>query len=176
MGIKNYKNFSSRSSRESDRGHSFFILVCVDHFSKWVETKFLNSKNSKEVTQALKEIIIDKHGIPEKIYTDCGLEFLNADARELANKNCFKWIYSSPHHHESVGLAERTNKTLLEKLKKLTDFGTKSIREILPRATLAVNMSFNRAIQTSPYIFKYGRTPMFEIDKNLNMQEKIIPV
>ena len=158
------------------RGQSFFILVCVDHFSKWVETKFLNSKNSKEVTQAIKEIIIDKHGIPETIYTDCGLEFLNADAKDLADKNCFKWTYSSPHHHESVGLAERTNKTLLEKLKKLTDFGRKSIKEALPRATLALNMSFNRAIQTSSFIFKYGRTPMFEIDKNLNAQEKIIPV
>ena len=64
----------------------------------------------------------------------------------------------------------------MDKIKKLTKFGSESIKEALENATLAINISFNRAIQTSPYIFRYGKTPIFEIDKDLNIQEKIIPV
>lgn len=32
---------------------------------------------------------------------------------------------------------------------------------------MAYNVSFHRALQTSPYIFKYGKHPVFDIDKKL---------
>jgi hypothetical protein len=58
------------------------ILVAVDHYSKWVETKTLKTKDMKSILRAIKEIIIDKHGTPTKILSDCGLEFKN---QEIAN-------------------------------------------------------------------------------------------
>ena len=38
-------------------------------------------------------------------------------------------------------------------------------------ATLAVNMSFNRAIRTAPYIMKFGKIPRLEIDDKLGTIE-----
>lgn len=49
---------------------SKFILVCVDHFGKWVETKILSNKSSK---------MIDKHGVPERILSDRSLEFKDSE-------------------------------------------------------------------------------------------------
>jgi hypothetical protein len=40
----------------------------------------------------------------------------------------------------------------------------------LEKATFAVNISFNRAIGTTPYNLKYGTIPLLEIDKKFNIQ------
>ncbi|KAM0677906.1 hypothetical protein BDAP_001585 [Binucleata daphniae] len=37
---------------------------------------------------------------------------------------------------------------------------------------MAVNVSYHRALRTSPYVFKYGKEPIFEIDKKHNIQAK----
>ena len=69
--------------KESQRGFKF-ILVAIDHYSKWVETKAIKSKDMNSVINAIKEIIIEKHGIPERTYSDNGLEFANTTAEKLA--------------------------------------------------------------------------------------------
>jgi hypothetical protein len=60
---------------------------------------------------------------------------------------------------------------LLNKLKKLTDFGRIPWESMLPKATFAVNISFNRSISTSPFIFKMKRLPFFTIDEDLGQCE-----
>ncbi|KAF9763833.1 Pol polyprotein [Nosema granulosis] len=52
-----------------------FILVAINHYSKWIETKTLSNKSGDKVAKGIEEIIIKKHGTPEGILSDCGLEF-----------------------------------------------------------------------------------------------------
>jgi hypothetical protein len=68
---------------------------------------------------------------------------------------------------------ERVNQTLMNKLKKITAFGKYSWEKALPRATFAVNISFNRAIGMAPYMLKYGETPKLEVDLKLGAEDKI---
>ncbi|KAF9760644.1 hypothetical protein NGRA_3067 [Nosema granulosis] len=60
----------------------------------------------------------------------------------------------------------------MQKVKKLTDFGVKRWSEVVEAATRAVNLSYNRAIGTSPFVFTQGRLPELDIDKEL-MQPRI---
>jgi hypothetical protein len=143
--------------------------VAIDHHSKWIETRELKSKNMHSVAEAIEKIVISKHGVPERILSDNGLEFVNAVISALKVKHGFLWEYSSPGHHESVGAVERVNQTLLSKLRKLCGFGEREWDRYLQQATLAVNLSFNRSIQTSPFIFKTGRLPNLPVDEALGL-------
>lgn len=67
-----------------------------------------------------------------------------------------------------MGCVERANYTLMSKIKKLSDFGRLEWTNVVEKATFAVNISFNRAIGTSPIIMKDGKHPILEIDKRFN--------
>lgn len=82
--------------------------------------------------------------------------------------------FSSPEHHQTMGAVERANQTLIHKLKKLTDNGRLSWEKALVNATFAVNISYHRALGTSPYIFKFGKEPKFEVDTVFNTEHKHI--
>ncbi|KAF9761100.1 Retrovirus-related Pol polyprotein from transposon [Nosema granulosis] len=150
-----------------DKGNGFFIIVCIDHYTKWIETKTILRKTASEIVKAIKELILDKHGVPERILTDSGLEFNNQFTRDLSREHGFKWEFSSPFHHQTTGAVERVIQTLCNKIKKLSEYGSKNIRRCVEEATLAVNLSFNRAIGTSPFIFRKGRLPELPIDIQL---------
>ncbi|KAF9758255.1 hypothetical protein NGRA_3194 [Nosema granulosis] len=54
----------------------------------------------------------------------------------------------------------------------MTDFGRKRWSLILAEATLAYNLSFNRAIKRSPYIFNFGVQKELEMDKKFGRTAK----
>jgi len=85
----------------------------------------------------------------------------------LKNKYGIVWEYCSPGHHETVGAVERANHTLMQKLKKLTNNYTLKWENYLEKATRAVNISYNKAIATSPIIIKYGILPDLPVDIDL---------
>lgn len=145
------------------RGNKF-ILVVVDHFTKWVEATPLQAKETHSVIHFLKNKVIAENGTPEIIRSDQGLEFRNSKTTSFANEMRFKWEFASPHHHNSVGAVERANQTLLHKIRKLCLFGACPWDRYVNKAVTATNYSFNRSIQTSPFIFKYGRYPNLSVD------------
>jgi hypothetical protein len=153
-------------------GKNMFILVAIDHFSKWVETKIIPNKTSIEIKKAIEEIVIVKHGIPQRIMSDMGLEFNNKEVLSLQEKYLFKWEFASPYHHQTTGAVERSIQTLFNILKKLTDYGMKDWKSSVEQANLAYNLSFNRAIGTSPYIFKKGSQMKFDVDEKLGVNPK----
>ena len=141
-----------------------FIIVGIDHYTKWIETQELKTKDMHSVAEFIQGKIVGKHGIPEKILTDQGCEFDNMFIKGLTSKLNIEFKMASPAHHQTVGAVERANQSLMNKLKKLTNFGNLSWDQHLEAATAAVNMSFNRSISTSPYIMKHGKLPDIEID------------
>ena len=54
-----------------------YVLVALDLFTKSVELAAIPNKTAETVTRTLCEIVIHRHGIPESLLTDRGLEFDN---------------------------------------------------------------------------------------------------
>lgn len=50
--------------RLEDKGRNKFIMVCIDHNTRWVETKIITQKTVSAISKAVEELIIEKHGIP----------------------------------------------------------------------------------------------------------------
>ncbi|KRH92279.1 putative transposable element, partial [Pseudoloma neurophilia] len=158
----------------SDNGHRY-ILVAIDHYTKWTETAPINDKTADTVVKIIKRLIIDKHGIPETILSDNGTEFQNQEMTKLCKELNIKAKFSSPEHHETVGAVERVNQTLMNKVRKLSKFGQIDWPSVLDAATYATNISFNRSIQTSPFIFVKQETPEFKSDQKYLINKQMVP-
>ncbi|KRH93336.1 pol polyprotein, partial [Pseudoloma neurophilia] len=144
-----------------------FIFVAVDHFTKYVETKVIKTKTSKDIKEAISSLIVNKHGKPETILSDCGLEFTSKEIEKFLKDLQIKHETGSPYHHQTTGCVERVNGTLMNKLKKICKFKQEKWQECVEKATLAVNLSFHRGIGTSPFIMQFKRLPELPIDRKL---------
>ena len=52
-----------------------YIMVVVDYFTKWVETKALESAKALDVANAFVQTVILRHGAPESILSEEKLSF-----------------------------------------------------------------------------------------------------
>ena len=52
-----------------------YVLVRIEHFTKWVELIPLPSKSSKDAAKALLEGVLSRYRAPGEILTDQGREF-----------------------------------------------------------------------------------------------------
>ena len=83
-----------------------FLLV-VDYRSRYVEiAKLETSTTSTEVIERLKSIFA-RHGIPEILVSDNGLQFSSAEFAKFGNSYGFTHVTSSPSFPQSNAEAER---------------------------------------------------------------------
>lgn len=152
-------------------GKSKFIFLAIDHYTKWVEARVLETKSKSEIINSIEELIIKKHGKPKAILTDNGKEFTSDDFKALLGKHQIERRNSSPYHHETMGSIERANQTLWRKLRKLAMFGKKNWERYVGKAVWAMNISLHRGIGTSAFIMKHLRTPDLSIDKVMGIPQ-----
>ena len=159
----------------TNEGQNKFIFVAVNHYSKWTEAKVITNKDKRTVSNAIEDLIIKKHGSPKRIYSDNGCEFVNEDIKILCRKYNIDWVTNSPSHHNSVGAVERVNKISWDKIRKLSNFGTRSWERCVEEAVFGINISFHRALGTSPYIWTHGKIApeILKTVPHLNKEMKI---
>lgn len=67
--------------------------------------------------------LIKRHGLPKEIRADNGPEFAHCFIKDLCGKYNTVWRYGSPYNPTTTGLVERFNRTLVGKLRKITELG-----------------------------------------------------
>lgn len=106
---------------EVSLGSSKYIMVLVDQYSRRIFVEFLKHKN--EVFQKFIEFASRRENeINAKIKyvrTDNGGEFINNLFNEYFKEKGIKHEKTTPYTPQSNGLAERTNRTLLDKARTL---------------------------------------------------------
>ena len=88
-----------------------YILVIIDHFTKWVEIQPLQSMTAIEVAKILFEYSC-RHSCPKRILTDQGKCFEAELFKELLNLLDIAKSRTTAYHPECDGLTERFNRTL----------------------------------------------------------------
>ena len=101
-----------------------YILDCVDHFSKFLNSFLLKNKTMALVISKIKLFIIN-NGLCKIIQSDIGKEFDNSEMIIFCENNIIKYVKSSPYHQEtnsSVEIIHRYECEFLEKkLKSLKE-------------------------------------------------------
>jgi len=92
-------------------------LLIVDHYSNFFEYDALSSISSSVVIGKIKQQF-SRYGIPEKLITDNGTQFVSDEFRKFSIQYGFDHLTSSPRHPQSNGKVERAVgvcKRLMEK-------------------------------------------------------------
>ncbi|KAJ3709237.1 hypothetical protein LUZ61_012942 [Rhynchospora tenuis] len=100
------------------KGNLKFIVVAVEYFTKWIEVKALSLITSQKITDFLEHHIVYRFGIPHTIITDNGRQFTGAPFKNYCRGLGIEINFASVCHPQSNGLAEVSNRTILEGLKK----------------------------------------------------------
>ncbi|KAJ3705307.1 hypothetical protein LUZ61_009012 [Rhynchospora tenuis] len=102
-----------------------FIVVAVEYFIKWIKVKALSLITFQMITDFLEHHIVYRYGIPHTIITDNGKQFTGAPFKDYCRGLGIEINFASVCHPQSNELAEVSNRTILEGLKKKIE-GTKN--------------------------------------------------
>ena len=157
---------------KSRRGHKY-ILVVIDHFSKWVQCVALKNKEGTTLANCLEKIILPAcQMIPQEILSDNGTEFKNKEMTHILKKYAIQRSFSPAYYPQNNGLAERTIGTI----KTLLRTSEGDWEQNLASVVITYNHSFHEAIDMSPADLFAGRRARIIIpDKNLDTVESYEP-
>ena len=131
-------------------------LFGADQFTGWPIVKRLgpNAPTEKLIKALLQEF--DKFGIPERIYSDGGPQFISSVYKDFCHRNGIKDVLSSPNNPQSNGVAENTVKEMKKLIHCLTKSG-KIDEEEWMKAILVYLNTPRRPLNQSPSQLMFGR-------------------
>ena len=92
--------------RRTARGN-VYILVGIDHFSRWPEAIATRVANAETVASFLHNKIISQHGTPSELLSDHGTQFTSHVISLLCKKYKIRRLMSTPYTPQSNGIVER---------------------------------------------------------------------
>ena len=98
-----------------------FILVLTDYFTKWVEAESFAKIKDLDVQKFVWKNVICRHGLPHEIVTDNGSQFISNKFEGFCARWRIRLSKSTPRHPQGNGLAEASNKIIINGLKKRLD-------------------------------------------------------
>lgn len=146
---------------KTERGNRY-VMVGIEHFSKWCILAPLAGKQSELTAQVLLDRVLSVWGAPAVVLTDQGTEF-EGEFDVLCHKALIDHRTTSRDHPEADGLAERMVQTTKAALRKLgLVAGNHASWDVqLPWLSMGYNFSRQASLSAfSPYELVYGREPI----------------
>lgn len=117
----------------------------------------LNTITAEQATKIFIYQIMPRKGLPLKINSDRGPQFVANFWQILWKTLQTKSALSAPYHPESNSLIERQNKTFIESLRSFVNALQDDWEDYLPCYELAYNNSINPSTGDSPFFLNHGR-------------------
>jgi len=140
-----------------------FILVAIDYFTKWVETSSYANVNKQAVVRFIKNHIICRYGVPNKIITDNGTNLNNKTMKELCDVFKIEQHNSSPYRPQMNGAVEDANKNIKKIVQKMV-VTYKDWHEMLPFALYGYHTSVRTSIGATPFSLVYNMEAVLPVE------------
>ena len=145
----------------SSSGQHKWILTATDYFTKWVEAIPCRQENDTIIIQFLECNILSRFGCPEKIITDNAAAFKSKKMINFCHKFHITLGHSTAYYPQGNGLAESSNKSLINIIKKVLEENKKNWHKKMVNALWADRLSSKKSIGMSPYELVYGMEARF---------------
>ena len=139
-----------------------YILVAIDYFSKWVESKSYTVWTAKKVAQFIRRNIICRYGVPQEVIFDNGAHFQGEADKVLAEYG-IKRHKSSPYRPQTNEAVEAANKNLKNVLSKMVENG-KYWHLKLPFALWGYRTTERVSTKMSPFSLVYGAEVVLPVE------------
>jgi transposase InsO family protein len=140
-------------------GHNA-ILVIVDRFSKMI--KVIPSQleiTSSGVARVLRDHVFRHHGLPHKVISDRGSNFVSAFMKEFYSQLGITGNPSTAYHPQTDGQTERLNQEVEHYLRVFTNYHQSDWAEWAALAEFAYNDKVQASTKHSPFYLNYGFHP-----------------
>ena len=141
-----------------------YIIVATEYCMKWVEAKPLRDNTAASKTKNLYEFIWCLYGYLIELISDQGGHFLGQVIESLTTFYAALHKRSTQYYPQANGLAESTNKTLQNILRKIInenrmDWGTK-----LHSSLWAYRTTYKTSVRTTPFQLAFGLGAVMSIE------------
>ncbi|CAI7739935.1 unnamed protein product [Closterium sp. NIES-54] len=145
------------------RGGQRYILLMVEHASKWLEVWAIPSKDSRHVAKAFKEQVLCRFGAPGEVLTDQGTEF-RGEFQALLDETGITHRLTSRYHPQSDGLTERLVQTLKRNLRAYGEQRKRKWDEELHWIAAGYRFGKQASLKDhSPYSLLFGNEPILPV-------------
>jgi transposase InsO family protein len=147
------------SSRSKDNDGYTFLLTVIDCFSKFAWVEPLMNKTGREILDALKRILQRSGRKPQRLQTDKGTEFLNAQVQRFLQQQNIEFF--TTNSEMKAAIAERFNRTYKDKMwKYFTAHNTTRYVDVLQSLVNGYNHSYHRSIKMRPVDVSESDAPL----------------
>lgn len=144
-----------------------FVLVMVDHLSRYVEVKAVPKQTSVYAILAIQEMIIFRHGYPSEILCDQGKQFVSSSFRDFCSNSNIKLSLTSVYSPSTNGLCEKVNDSLKRILAKKVGSNHNDWERKLQESVFNYNSSVHHVTKCSPFYSVFTRQPTLKCDLEL---------
>jgi transposase InsO family protein len=148
---------------ESKRSKTY-ILVVVDHLTKWPEAYTLEDKTSETICRTLIRELLPRFSMPRKILSDGENTLIAESIGQLWQLLGIHRQLSSAYHPQTNTMAERFNRFLGDALYASTSPDQKDWDLQLSMILFAYRSSTHPTTGESPYFLLYGTDPILPED------------
>ena len=156
-----------------------YILMIVDHFTKWVEAYPIANHNAATVARTLAEEWICRYGTPRVLHSDQGTEFTGHLMSRLYSLLQIHKTKTPTYRPQGNGQCERMNRTACKMLSMFVDkFKDTEWDDILPYLMSAYRRSVHESTGVTPNKMMYGRECNLPLDLIIGspLDKKLCPV
>ena len=140
-----------------------FIIVAVEYYTRWVEAEALAKITAVVVEKFIWKNIICRFGLPHALITDNGTQFASSRVTNFCSGLLIRNNFASVSHPQTNGLAEITNRTILEGLSRRIEECKTEWVDLLDDILWAYCTTPREATQETPFSLVFGMeavTPM----------------
>ncbi len=146
-----------------------YILVAIDHYSKWCEAKAVADHGAKTAAKFLEDDIICRYGVPKFVFTDNGGEWA-AEFDVMCKDYAIQHQRIAPQWPQCNGMAERMIKTIKHGIIVLAanPANVDCWDEHLAKVLFGYMCGVQASTKFSPFMILTGRSSRLRVDNYLN--------
>jgi hypothetical protein len=146
-----------------------YILVAIDHYSKWCEAKTVADHSAKTATQFLEDDLICRYGVPRFILTDNGGEW-GAKFDVMCKDYAIQHQRTAPQWPQCNGMAERMIKTIKHGITVLAvnPANVDCWDEHVAKVLFGYRCGVQASTRFFPFMILTGQSPRLRADNCLN--------
>jgi len=146
-----------------------YILVAIDHYSKWCEARAVVDHGAKTAVKFLEDDVICRYGVPKFVLTDNGGEWA-AKFDVVCRDYGIQHQRTAPQWPQCNGMVERLIKTIKHGITILatTPENVDCWDEHLAKVMFGYRCGIQANTKFSPFMILTGRTPRLRADNYLH--------